>query len=204
MHVATLDDNVDDDGETATMTLVLSSPNGATLADATATGTIGEPDPDPATVSVHDTETVEGAGAVLSFEVTLSAAASGTVTVDYETLDGSAKAGTDYTARSGTLTFREGQTEKTVAVTVLDDEEGDEGEEVMLLMITSATGALMGDRVAKGTIKDNDAGSAARSPGRAGPLGRRGPGPGIGVEPAGSGGGPVRRSRARLGAAPRA
>ena len=78
---------------------------------------------------------------------------------------GNAEAGEDYVAASGTLTFRAGATRKTVAVTVLDDTHA-EGKEVMLLMIKSATGAQMGDRVAKGTIKDDDAASAsaARSP----------------------------------------
>ena len=158
VHIATLEDNADDDGET--MTLALSNPNGAALGDATATGTIRDNGRDPAKVSVHDTETVEGAGAVLSFPVRLDRAAASTVTVEWETNDGSAKAGKDYVAASGTTTFPTGQTEKTVAVKVLDDTD-DEGDEVMVLMITSATGAHMGDRVAKGTIKDNDASSSA-------------------------------------------
>ena len=158
LHIATLEDNADDDGET--MTLELSSPNGATLGDATATGTIRDNGQNPAKVSVHDTETVEGAGAVLSFPVRLDRAAASTVTVEWETLDGSAKAGKDYVATSGTTTFRAGETRKTVAVKVLDDTNA-EGEEVMLLLIKSATGAHMGARVATGTIKDNDASSAS-------------------------------------------
>ena len=36
------------------------------------------------------------------------------VTVDYATSDGTAKAGADYTAKSGTLTFEAGETAKTV------------------------------------------------------------------------------------------
>ena len=44
-------------------------------------------------------------------KVSLSRAASGTVTVDYATADGyrSARAGEDYTAVSGTLTFASGE-----------------------------------------------------------------------------------------------
>src|SRR5436309_2793528 len=44
-----------------------------------------------------------------------------TVSVDYATSDGSAKAGSDYTATSGTLTFAPGETSKTFAVPVTDD-----------------------------------------------------------------------------------
>ena len=42
---------------------------------------------------------------VATFTVTLSSASTDTITVDYATQDGTAKAGTDYTAESGTVTF---------------------------------------------------------------------------------------------------
>ena len=63
----------------------------------------------PVVISVADARVDEGAGAVLAFAVTLSRAASGVVTVDYATTDGSAHAGDDYTAASGTLTFQTGE-----------------------------------------------------------------------------------------------
>ena len=44
-----------------------------------------------------------------------------TVTVDYTTVDGSASAGSDYTPKSGTLSFAPGETVKTVAVPIADD-----------------------------------------------------------------------------------
>ena len=77
------------------------------------------------------------------------------VTVDYETVDGSAKAGEDYVAASGTLTFEVGETEKTVAVTVLDDAK-DEGEETFRLRLSNAVGAYLLDHVAVGTIENAD------------------------------------------------
>ena len=64
--------------------------------------------------------------------MTLSRAASETVTVDFATADGTAAAGWDYTAVEGTLTFAPGETEKTVSVEVLDDAH-DEGEETLTL-----------------------------------------------------------------------
>ena len=48
--------------------------------------------------------------------VTLSAAATSTVTVSYATSNGTAKAGSDYAAKSGTLTFAAGETTKTVTI----------------------------------------------------------------------------------------
>ena len=59
------------------------------------------------TLSVADASIVEGnAGtSLLSFTVTLSQAATGPVTVHYATANGTATAGADYTAQSGTLTF---------------------------------------------------------------------------------------------------
>src|SRR5439155_9134678 len=45
----------------------------------------------------------------LAFTVTLSAAAAGPVTVAYATSNGTATAGSDYTAQSGTLTFAAGE-----------------------------------------------------------------------------------------------
>jgi autotransporter-associated beta strand protein len=50
--------------------------------------------------------------------VNLSVAPSSTVTVNYTTENGTALAGTDYTATSGTLTFTSGQTSKTITVPV--------------------------------------------------------------------------------------
>ena len=75
----------------------------------------------PAALSVADARVREASDATLDFAVTLSRAASGTVTVEYATADGTATAGSDYTARSGTLTFDPGETAKTVSVPVLDD-----------------------------------------------------------------------------------
>ena len=175
------DDAEEDDGET--FTLLLSNVSGAGVAndDYEAVGTIrnddaqesesesepdpprepeSEPDPPPPPpppprVSVADARVREAAGATLDFEVTLSAPAPGPVTVDYRTVDASAKAGADYAARQGTLTFSAGETLKTVSVTVLDDAH-DEGEEKMGLVLYRAAGAIRADYLAVGTIENSD------------------------------------------------
>ena len=106
-------------------------------------------------ISVADARVREAAGATLDFEVTLSAPAPGPVTVDYRTVDASAKAGADYAARQGTLTFRAGETMKTVSVPVLDDSH-DEGREILVLRLDNARGGVLADRIGVGTIENAD------------------------------------------------
>ncbi len=97
----------------------------------------------------------EGTGATADFRVSMGRAAAGTVTVDYATEDGTATAGTDYTATSGTLTFAAGETSKTVSVPVIDDAV-DEGRETFTLRLSNARGARLFDDVGKGIIKNAD------------------------------------------------
>ena len=75
----------------------------------------------PVGISIADARVEEAAGALLAFTVTLSRAASGTLTLDYATADGTAQAGVHYTAASGTLTFDAGESSTTIEVAVLDD-----------------------------------------------------------------------------------
>ena len=114
---------------------------------ATVTGPVG--------ISVADARVEEGDGAVLAFLVTLSRAAGGTVAVDYATANGSAHAGDDYRAASGTLKFRAGESSKTVEVAVFDDSH-DEGEETLTLRLSNASSGRVTDGEATGTIKNTD------------------------------------------------
>ena len=109
-----------------------------------------------AALSVADARAEEGTDATLDFAVTLNREAAGTVTVDYATADGTATAGADYTATSGTLTFAPGETEKTVSVPVLEDDH-DEGSETLTLRLSNAQGAAIADGEATGTITNSDA-----------------------------------------------
>ena len=109
----------------------------------------------PVGISVADTTVQEGADAQLDFVVSLSRAATSAVTVAYRTRNGTAIAGQDYTATSGTLTFAAGETGRTVAVPVLDDAH-DEGSETMKLKLSNASGAQLTARKAIGTIVNTD------------------------------------------------
>jgi hypothetical protein len=109
------------------------------------------------TLSVADVSVNEGnAGtSTATFTVTLSAAAAGAVTVNYATADGTATAGSDYTAGSGTLTFAAGQVTKTVAVTVSGDTTV-EANETFVVNLSAASGATIADAQAQGTITNDD------------------------------------------------
>ena len=109
----------------------------------------------PVGVSVADARVKEAAGAALAFAVTLSRTATTAFSVDYATSDGTAQAGADYTAASGTLSFQAGDSSKTIEVSVLDDAH-DEGEETLTLRLSNASGAWLSDGEATGTIENTD------------------------------------------------
>ena len=117
--------------------------------------------PGTARLSVADATVEEGPDAALAFAVTLNRERHAAVTVDYATSDGSATAGQDYTAASGTLTFAAGETAKNVSVAVLDDTEV-EGVETLTLSLSSATGARIADGEALGTIENPQSEMEAR------------------------------------------
>ncbi len=130
--------------------VAICTPDGRALSNAPNVTIQGPPG-----LSVADAEVEEGPDAALAFMVTLDRAVSGPVTVAWATSDGTAIAGTDYTAESGTLTFAAGETEKTVSVAVLDDAH-DEESETMALTLSTPSGAYLADATATGTINNSD------------------------------------------------
>ena len=134
--------------------VVLSNPVNANIADGTATGTIYENEVIP-TVSVADVTVTEGQPATVTF--TLSGASSEPVVVSYATADDDAEAGSDYTVKSGAVTFRPGQTTRTVVIATTSDSL-DESDEAFTVGILSATNAAVADGEAQVTITDDDDG----------------------------------------------
>ena len=92
-------------------------------------------------VGVSDGEGREGVDDAVVFTVMLDREASEPVRVFYQTFDITATAGADYAAASGTLVFAPGETQHTVAVTILDDDDEDNGEFFRLALRLPAGGA---------------------------------------------------------------
>ncbi|MCX7552556.1 hypothetical protein OS175_01595 [Marinicella sp. S1101] len=131
---------------------------GVTLSDSVGTGTILNDDS--SSISITDASNTEGntVNSVLTFDVTLGSQVKDAVSVDYNTVNVTATAGSDYTAVSGTLNFAgiPGETLQ-VQVPVIADMafEGDETLELALSNVTVA-GVTLDRSSAVGTIIDDD------------------------------------------------
>ena len=110
---------------------------------------------------VHDAEGTEGTDSAITFRVTLLPAATGQVTVEYATADGTATQPADYMSTSGPLTFAAGDTSKTVSVPIEDDGDEDSGE-TFTLTLRSPSGTTIVDGTATGTIHNTEPGPAPR------------------------------------------
>jgi PKD repeat protein len=108
-------------------------------------------------VKVNDPVVAEGHTGTrsLNFTVRLSAPTTRRVFVDYATQDGTATAGTDYTAASGTLTFEPGQTVKKVSVMINGDTD-EEPDESLKLLLSNPKYLTVADDAGIGTIRSDD------------------------------------------------
>ncbi len=152
--VALLGDTIDEPDETFSVTL--SAAENATILKGTGVVTLTDDDGEP-TISIAGTTVTEADSTTVpaEFTVTLSNASGRTVTVDYATADGTATAGADYTAASGTVTFTPGQTSKKISVDVLGDLL-DEPNETFTVTLANPSFATITAATATGTITDND------------------------------------------------
>jgi len=99
----------------------------------------------------------------LIFIVSLSKLSFNPITVDYTTLDGTATAGDDYFATSGTLLFNPGTLTMTVSVPMLNDSLT-EGDETLYLQLSNPVNATINDGTGEGTILDDESGATAAVP----------------------------------------
>jgi hypothetical protein len=115
-------------------------------------------------LSIDNASAREGdsGSASMIFTVTLSAPSTVPVSVDYATADGTAKAGSDYAAQSGTLLFPAGTTTRTIAVAVFGDK-ADEADETFTLVLSHASNALIAQASGIGTIQNDDETAKAES-----------------------------------------
>jgi PKD repeat protein len=164
-----------------TFFLNLSGVTNATITDAQGMVTIVDNDEAPL-LSISDTTVVEGDASLLNvnlnatilatngqvviqegnngvvyavFTVSLSAPSAKPITVAFSTADGTAKAGSDYVAVAGTLSFAPGQMTQTITVPLIGDRIP-ELTEAFVINLSSPTNAAIADAQGTGTISDND------------------------------------------------
>ena len=151
--VSILNDGLDEENETVNLTL--SNASNAALALSATTLTILDDD-DPPTVQFDAaSHSVDESAGSATITVTLSAESERTVTVDYATSDGTATAGSDYLASTGTLTFTPGTTAQSFSVSILSDGL-DEANETVNLTLSNASNAGLGTSASTLTILDDD------------------------------------------------
>ena len=143
-----VDDAVDEVDETVTVE--------GTVSGLTVTGaTITIIDDDLSALSIADASASEAYDYEIGFTVTLTGRRSEEVAVDYATADGTATAGADYVAKSGTLTFGTEDTEKIIRVDLRNDQM-DEADETFTVTLSNAQNADLKTAQATGTIEDDD------------------------------------------------
>jgi ELWxxDGT repeat protein len=104
-------------------------------------------------IAVGDVRVPEGTAA--RFAVSLSQASTGPVTVEWATADGTAAAGSDYDAASGTLAFAAGETSKNITVIVRGDA-AIEGNETFAVTLRNPSGAAIERSSAFASIEEEE------------------------------------------------
>jgi len=144
-----------------TVSLALSNATGATLGSpASATLTITNDDASPGTLAFSSASyagSEAAAGRMVTVTVRRNGGSDGIASVAYASSNGTATAGVDYLASSGTLNWAAGDAaDKTFTVTISDDS-ADEPDETVMLGLSNPTGAGLGaPATATLTIADDD------------------------------------------------
>lgn len=163
--IETVDDDVYEFDGSVTLTIL--PPEGRVVEEFYSIGEAGEDqsgsatvavvnDDDPA-VSIGDAEAPEAGGSMV-FTVT-APANDEEMTVDWATSDasgtGTATAGQDYTAATGTLRFLVGETSKTISIEILDDGIH-EADETFTVTLSNPSEIVLGRAAATGVITNDD------------------------------------------------
>jgi hypothetical protein len=114
--------------------------------------------PADATLAISDARVTEGSGnpAKAVFTVTMTGYSPDTVTVDYDTYQVDAIANEDYTPVSGTLTFPNGVTTRTIRVSITDDDMLEPDEETFRIGLQNPVNATIDSHRGTGTIRDDE------------------------------------------------
>ena len=91
----------------------------------------------------------------MNFLVKLNNPSDKTIKINYATKDGTAKAGSDYVAKSGTITFLPGITQKGITIAVKGDIKV-ESDERFNVVLSNPRNVIISDSIATGKIIDDD------------------------------------------------
>lgn len=109
----------------------------------------------PPTFSINSASATEGTALV--FTILKSGNASGALSINYATANGTATSSADYTNTSGTATFTAAETSKTISIPTVDDTLVEGNETFMITLSNPSAGATITTPTGTGTIIDNDA-----------------------------------------------
>jgi hypothetical protein len=115
--------------------------------------------PAPPRVTISDVAKAEGknkSSTSFTFTVSLSNAYDQPVTVSYRTASGTATASSDYTSKTGTITFAPGQTTMTITIVVKGDSKRESNETFYLDLFGLSSNALFTKNRGIGTILNDD------------------------------------------------
>ena len=154
--VTLLPDGLDEPNETVTLTLTNAS-TGVNLANSPFTLTIDDDDPTPV-ISITNVSANEGNSGTTSFtfDVTLSSPSASTVSVHFETEEGTSTPWADFTPTVGNLSFAPAELTKTITVPVIGDAAA-EPDETFFLFLSTPQNATVGTGTGVGTIVNDDA-----------------------------------------------
>jgi Calx-beta domain len=108
-------------------------------------------------VSINDVAVTEGIDSSAVFKVSVSGKHPNQgITVDYETRDGSAVAGLDYTSTSGTLSIAAGDASGTITVPLIDDATHEPAETFKVKLLSSSVTIANNGDVGTATITSDD------------------------------------------------
>src|SRR5439155_93069 len=137
-----------------TFKIVLSNPTDATLSVSTNTVTIT--DDDVSTIGFTTSAvTVSETNGTLTLTVVRAGATNTAVSVNFATTNGTAAAGSDYTATNGTFSFAAGETTNTLSIDILDNL-NQEGTETFQVRLSNASNTSLGVGTSTVTITDDD------------------------------------------------
>ncbi|MDZ4097988.1 MAG: Calx-beta domain-containing protein, partial [Methylophilaceae bacterium] len=148
-----IDDALNEFDETFSLTATRTA--GATdNLSATAGTTIHDDDFNAPNITINNVSVNEDAG-TLTFTVSLSTESGKPISVDYATRNGSATAGSDYVAGTGTLNFAPGELTQTITIAITDDMIF-EGNEQFFVDLSNAVNAQITVPSGTATIIDNE------------------------------------------------